>query len=106
MRSKRGSQMVEAAVSLPVIILAAMLLIRLFVFYIEILTTGISSHRAVMEEQDAYRGASIRTYSDEEEVTMFRGGLLNMDVHKRLEIKAYMINEDILVRSGEMLGNQ
>ena len=96
--------MVEAAVSLPIIILAAMLLIRLFVFYLEILTTGIERHKAVMEEQDAYRGAFIRTYRDEEEISMLRGGLLSMDVHKRLEIKAYMINEDILVRSGEMLG--
>ena len=104
LRTRRGSQMVEAAVSLPIIILAAMLLIRLFVFYLEILTTGIERHKAVMEEQDAYRGAFIRTYRDEEYISMLRGGLLRMDVHKRIEIKAYMINEDILVRSGEMLG--
>ena len=103
LRTRRGSQMVEAAVSLPIIILAAMLLIRLFVFYLEILTTGIEKHKAVLEEQDAYRGAFIRTYRDEEDISMLRGGLLNMDVRKRLEIKAYMINEDILVRSGEVL---
>ena len=104
LRTKRGSQMVEAAVSLPIIILAAMLLIRLFVFYLEILTTGIERHKEVMEQQDAYRGAFIRTHSDEEEVSLLRGGLLMMDVSKRLEIKAYMINEDMLVRSGEILG--
>ena len=104
LRAKRGSQMVEAAISLPVIILAAMLLIRLFVFYLEILTTGIEKHRAVMEQQDAYRGAFIRTHTDEEEISMLRGGLLSIDVSKRLEIKAYMINEDVLVRSGEILG--
>lgn len=94
--------MVEAAISLPIIILAAMLLIRLFVFYIEILTRGIERHMTVMEEQDSYTGAFIRTYRDEEEVSMLRGGLLMMDVHKRLDIKAYMINEDILARSGEI----
>ena len=104
LRTKRGSQMVEAAVSLPIIILAGMLLIRLFVFYLEILTTGIENHKSAMEQQDAYRGAFIRTYRDEEELSMLRGGLLRMDVHKRLETKAYMINEDILVRSGEILG--
>ena len=104
LRGRRGSQMVEAAISLPVIILAAMLLIRLFVFYIEILTRGIDRHMAVMEEQDSYRGAIIRTYRDEEDISMLRGGLLSMDVSKRLCIKAYMINEDILARSGEILG--
>ena len=104
LRTKRGSQMVEAAVSLPIIILAGMLLIRLFVFYLEILTTGIENHKAVMEQQDSYRGAFIRTYRDEKDISLLRGGLLRMDVRKRLEIKAYMINEDILVRSGEILG--
>ena len=104
LRTKRGSQMVEAAVSLPIIILAAMLLLRLFVFYLEILTADIEKHKAVMEEQDAYRGAFIRTYSNEEDISMLRGGLLMMDVSKKIEIKAYMINEDILVRSGEILG--
>ena len=57
-----------------------------------------------MEQQDAYRGAFIRTHIDEEEIDLMRGGLLMMDVSKRLEIKAYMINEDMLVRSGEILG--
>lgn len=95
--------MVEAAVSLPLIILSAMLLVRLFTFYIEILTTGIENHKEIMQQQDAYRGASIRTYRDEDTVNMLSGGLLKFDVHKRLENKAYMINEDILVRSGEIL---
>ena len=50
LRSKRGSQMVEAAISLPVIIITAMLLIRLFVFYLDILTTGIKEHREALED--------------------------------------------------------
>ncbi len=103
LRNKRGSQMVEAAISLPIIILAAMLLVRLFTFYIEILTTGIENHREIMRQQDAYRGASIRTYTDEDTVSLLSGGLLAFDVRKRLENKAYMINEDLLVRSGEIL---
>lgn len=105
LRSRRGSQMVEAAISLPLLILAGMLLLRMFVFYLQILTTGIEKHREVMEQQDSYRGAFIRTQSTEENVWMLKGGLLGMDVRKRLEVKAYMINEDILVRSGEILGD-
>ena len=102
--SRRGSMMTEAAISLPVIILAAMLMLRLFTFYLEILTAGIEEHKAVLREQDAYRGAFIRTYKEERKIDMLRGGLLKADVSKRLEIKAYMINEDLLVRSGEILG--
>lgn len=101
--SKRGSQMVEAGISLPVILLAAMLLLRMFIFYLEILTTGIAEHREAMELQDSYRGAFIRTYTDDRRVRMLKGGLLRIDVGKDLETRAYMINEDILVRSGEIL---
>ena len=63
--NKRGSQMTEAAISLPLIILAAMLMIRLFVFYLDILTTDIKEHRKALEAQDAYRGAVMRTYEEE-----------------------------------------
>ena len=101
--NKKGSQMVEAAISLPVIILAAMLMLRLFTFYLEILTTGIKEHKEAMNAQASYSGAFVRTYRDEKEVKMLRGGLLMMDVRKRIETKAYMINEDVLVRSGELL---
>ena len=97
--------MVEAAISVPLLILAGMLMLRMFVFYLQILTTGIEKHRDVMEQQDSYKGAFIRTYNAEEKIWMVKGGLLGMDVSKRLEIKAYMINEDILVRSGEILGD-
>ena len=60
--SKRGSQMVEAAISLPLILITAMLLIRMFVFYMDILTTGIREHRAALNEQDAYSGVTKRSY--------------------------------------------
>lgn len=101
--NKRGAQMVEAAISLPLIIITAMLLIRLFVFYLDILTTGIKEHREALEMQDAYSGAAIRTYETEKEVVMLRGGVLKRNVSKRIDIKVYLINEDFLVRSGEAL---
>ena len=60
--SKRGSQMVEAAISLPLILITAMLLIRMFVFYLDILTTGIKEHREALEAQDAYNGVMMHIY--------------------------------------------
>lgn len=103
LKNKRGSQMIEAAISLPLILITAMLLIRLFVFYLDILTTGIKEHREALEAQDAYKGVMLRTYKTAEEVVLLRGGVLRQNVSKRIEIKSYMINEDFLVRSGEAL---
>ena len=101
--SKRGSQMVEAAISLPLIIITAMLLVRTFVFYLDILTGGIKAHREALAAQDAYKGAMIRTYETVKEVTLVKGGVLKNNANKRLDVKAYLINEDFLVRSGEAL---
>ena len=95
--------MTEAAISLPLIIITAMLLIRMFVFYLDILTTGIKAHREALEAQDDYKGIMMRTYDTAEEVTMLRGGVLRRNVSKRIDVKAYLINEDFLVRSGEAL---
>ena len=95
--------MTEAAISLPIVILAAMLLIRLFVFYLDILTAGIEEHKKALEAQDAYNGALLRTYEEDRNVVMIAGGLLERAVSKRIEVKAYLINEDLLVRSGEIL---
>ncbi len=95
--------MTEAAISVPVIILAAMLLVRLLVFYLEILTAGIAEHREALKVQDSYKGMVIRTYETGKEVTMFKGGLLRRNVSKKIKVKTYLINEDFMVRSGEAL---
>ncbi|MBR3126404.1 MAG: hypothetical protein IKF42_13410 [Mogibacterium sp.] len=95
--------MIEAAMSLPLIIITSMLLIRMFVFYLDILTTGIKEHRDALEAQDAYNGVMIRTYETAEEVTLIRGGVLRRNVSKKIDVKAYLINEDFLVRSGEAI---
>jgi hypothetical protein len=101
--NRRGSQMTEAAITLPLVILAAMLLVRMFVFYLDILTAGITEHRKALEIQDAYRGAVIRTHEEEKKISLLSGVLLKTDVSKRLRTRVYLINEDFLVRSSEIL---
>jgi len=95
--------MVEAAISLPLIIITAVLLVRMFVFYLDILTTGIKAHREAMAAQDAYTGVLMHTRNSSEEVTLLRGGVLRRNASKRIDVKTYLINEDFLVRSGEAL---
>lgn len=95
--------MTEAAIALPVIILAAMLLVRMFVFYIEILTTGINEHEQALKMQDSYSGMTIRTYETGTEVVLLKCGLLRKSAGKQIDVKTYLINEDFLVRSGEAL---
>ncbi len=98
--------MVEASIAMPIIILTVMLLLRLFVFYLQILNTGVSEHEKAIAEWDKYSGITMRTYETNTEVEMLRGGLLGMDLSKEIESKAYFFNEDFLVRSGEIIDQE
>ena len=103
-RSKRGSQMVEAAISLPIVILTVMLLVRMFTFYLEILDTGICEHMKALEYIRSYRGAVGKTYTNSREILLLRGGILKKTVSKRIDVRAYMFNEDLMVRASEVFG--
>ena len=79
-----------------------MLMLRLFVFCLEILSAGIHEHLSILETWDSYRGGGINKYSTEREIEMMRGGLLRMNVTKDIRTNIYLINEDVLVRAGEI----
>lgn len=98
--------MIEASIVMPIIILVIMLLLRLFVFYLQILNTGINEHDKALAEWDKYSGKTIKVYESNREVNMLRGGILGMDLRKEIETKAYFFNEDFLVRSGEVVKKQ
>lgn len=94
--------MAEAAIVFPILILTAMLLLRLFTFYLEILSSGINEHMTALEAWDSYRGAGVRKYSSQKEVRMLRGGILKMDLVKKIDTDSFLLNEDVLVRAGDL----
>ena len=93
----------EAAVIMPLIILTSMLLLRTFTFYLEILSTGINEHMTALQASDNYRGAGVKKYNAEKEIKMLKGGVLHIDLTKKINTSSYMINEDLLVRAGDIL---
>jgi len=102
LKNKRGAEMVEAAISLPLIILTAMLLVRAFTFYLEILNTSLSEHMEALERWDDYSGTGMQVYRNTREVKLLRGGVLLFDATKEINTKAYMLNEDLMVRASEV----
>ena len=101
--NKRGSEMAEAAISLPLVILTAMLLIRMFTFYLEILNTSVAEHEIAMDKWDSYGGVGMQVYKNTRDVKLLRGGVLLIDVKKEINTKAYMLNEDLMVRATEIV---
>lgn len=101
--TKRGSEMVEASIVMPIIVLAIVLLIRLFTFYLSILTTGVNVHANTMELARNYTGVTGKNYNTEECVEMFKGGLLSKNLRKVISVECCFLNEDYLVRGSELV---
>ena len=101
LKNRRGAEMVEGAISLPLIILTAMLLVRMFTFYLEILNTSVACHVEALERWDSYGGIGMQIYKNSEEVKLLKGGVLLFDVGKEINTKLYMLNEDLIVRGRE-----
>lgn len=95
--------MVEASISVPIIILAVMLLLRLFCFYLEIITTSIKAHEEALEAWDAYSGNGMKRYEATSKAEMIKGGLLGFDLEKKIVTKEYLLNEDNMVRLREVV---
>ena len=101
LKNRRGAEMAEAAISLPLVILTAMLLIRMFTFYLEILNTSIAEHMEALDRWDSYEGIGMQVYKNKIDVKLLRGGVLLFDAKKEMNTKAYMLNEDLMVRASE-----
>lgn len=95
--------MAEAAISLPLVILTAVLLIRVFTFYLEILNTSIAEHMEALDRWDSYSGIGMQLYKKSREVNLFRGGVLLFNAKKEITTKAYMLNEDLMVRASDAI---
>lgn len=96
--NKRGSQFIEASIVIPIIVLIVALLLRLFTFYVEILTTGINEHKRALAAWDTYKGAGFKKYENTTSISMMKYGLLDFGLEKNYVIEAYLYNEDKLVR--------
>lgn len=101
--NKKGAEMVEASISMPLIILTIFLLLRLFTFYLSILTTGINEHEKAFSAWETYSGVVAGHYENEKSVWLLSGGLLKMDVSKDIKTEAFFYNEDNMVRASELV---
>ena len=88
---------------MPIIVLAIVLLIRLFTFYLGILTAGVNVHETTIEMAKNYAGVAGKNYNTEKTVEMFKGGLLSKNLKKSINVECYFLNEDYLVRGSELV---
>lgn len=106
MSGRRGSEIVEAALVIPVIAGVTLILLSLFVFYLKIMSTGVQEHREALKVWDDHETAVVEVYERSRTVAMFDGagtGWLSKLPHKDIETKAYLFNEDRVVRAEKVI---
>ena len=96
-KDRRGEQFVEASLVLPAIILITVLILRLFTFYLQILTTQVKGHQDLMERARNERGVQI--LRDEKTVSMVQSEIFKGKLDETMEWKWYNFSEDAMVRA-------
>lgn len=103
LRDKRGYEMVEASMTLPIIILTTVLLVRIFTFYLEILNTQVKNHEDALNKNNSYEKLIFTSYKKDDSVKMMKFEILKFDLEKKINTKLYLYNEDKIIRAGELL---
>ncbi len=94
--------MVEAAITLPIVILTVALMLRLFAFYLAILDTQVEAHIRAANTWASYNKAIVNVYRDHKTVRLVDRGLLRESIVRDVVTEAYLINEDAVIRTGEL----
>lgn len=102
-KNRRGEQFVEASLVLPAIILIAVLILRLFTFYLQILTTQVKGHQDLIERAENERG--IQILREEETVTMIQSELFKGKLDETMEWEWYNFSEDATVRAEALVSS-
>lgn len=99
--NKRGEQMVEASIVLPIMILVIMLLVRLCTFYLECMITQTNMHRKMLVKWDNTNSPVVKTISDIRDINYANLGLAEGLIRKSVEVKGFSVCEDKFVRVGD-----
>lgn len=99
--NKRGEQMVEASIVLPIIILVIMLLVRLCTFYLECLIAQTNMHRKMLVKWDKTNSPIVKTISETKDINYANLGLAEGLIRKSVEVEGFSVCEEKFVRVGD-----
>lgn len=103
MRNRRGDEIVEAAMVLPILILTILSLILLLIYFFSCLSAQVKLHRQMTEESLA-SDAAFDTITKKTETSSEVGGAVDLLMRKETEGRLYVISGADMVRAGEVLG--
>lgn len=103
MKSKRGEEMVEAALVLPLLILTILSLILLILYYHTALQSQTELHSRLLAEA-AESKAVYKRIEDSKRVSSEMGGIVSMVMKKEIDSSIYVLRPAAILRTGELIG--
>lgn len=103
LKNQKGNEFVEASIAIPIITMVVILILNLFVFYLNILVTGVQAHKEVTDAWDSENTVAVKTQKWVEHIQMPGSELLPKSISSDMEIKSYHFNEDFILRAKELI---
>lgn len=100
--NKKGDEIVEAAMVLPILILTVLSMIMLLIYFFSCLNTQADLHKELIAESLTSE-ASFDIIKKQSETSSKMGGLVGLVMHKEMNGKIYRIGKADVIRAGEML---
>lgn len=102
-RNQRGNEFMEAAIVIPIITAVVMLILNLFVFYLNILVTGAKVHGETWKSWDAGTEATIEVHHRTVKAQMASRGILSFLPESERDVRYYELNEDRMTRAKDLI---
>lgn len=100
MRNKKGEELIEAALVLPIVILTIISMLMLLIYFFSCLNSQVDLHRELLAEISR-QDYTYRIIQNKKETSKKTGGLVNIILHKDCVAEVYVIRESFLIRAGE-----
>ena len=100
--NRKGEEMVEAALVLPVVILTIISMLMLMVYFFSCLNNQVSLHSELIAKQ-CEEETVLKTIKNTTETSDRTGGLVSVLMHRKTEGRVYALRESRLIRTGEII---
>ncbi|HKK95578.1 MAG TPA: hypothetical protein VJ916_04600 [Anaerovoracaceae bacterium] len=101
--SKRGEEIVEATITIPIILMITFVLIRFTVYYYQIMETRVDMHDQIIEEAFSENNKLVDVVSQKDSVEFFDNTILIDGISYSMSSSYYKYNETDIILAGDLI---
>lgn len=99
LKRKNGNELVEASITMPIIILVTMLLIKLTVFFYDVLNTRVNLHQELINQSKEFDKCYVKIIEDQRDLALI--SLVGISV--KVYGKEHVFSEGKIVMAGDLI---